>query len=204
MFTTMSTQVPTNRSAESIRVQPMRAQPLRPEAGVRRKSRRVAPNLDLRRRDALGRERVASIIEHARWLPKADLALVNWACRSGRPLSELAAMGEAPAWVLSRRLRRIVARATSREFRYVALLLDVHDSPPAWPPTWPPSGFPSGSPQQPARNDLDEGALQLAIARAIFINGLAVREVARVLGVPRKRITRIRDVFALRAEALAT
>lgn len=127
-----------------------------------------------------------------RWLPKADRALVQWVFRSGRPLCELAAMGEAPTWVLSRRLRRIAARAGSREFRYVVHLLGVHDSPPEWPPD-----------RGPSRADLDDETLRLAVARALFINGLAVREVARVLGVSRRRIARIRDVFALRAEALA-
>lgn len=146
---------------------------------------------DLRRRGSFTRERVAPITEHVRWLPKTERALVQWVFRSERPLSELAAMGEAPTWVLSRRLRRIAARAASREFRYVAGLLGLHESPPSWPP------------EARRGRELDEEALQLAVARGLFINGLTVREVARELGMPRPRVARIRDVFALRAEALA-
>jgi len=145
-------------------------------------------DLDRRRRDTLSQEFSTRVTEHARWLPAADLAIVNWVYRTGRPLTELAATGIAPQWVLHRRLNRIVARVLSPAYRHVAMRLALARTPPEWPPA-----------QTPRTEDL----FQLTVARAIFIHGLTVREVARDLGVSRQRITRIRELIALQAEALA-
>jgi len=153
----------------------------------------VSLELDRRRRTALSREISNKVTEHSRWLPESDLALLNWVYRSCRPLTELAATGAAPHWVLHRRLRRIVARVLSREYRHVAMLLSVAPNPPVWPPACSPA---------PNNDDRTEELFQLTAARAMFINGLTVRETARVLGVSRQRIARLREIFVVQATAL--
>jgi hypothetical protein len=156
-------------------------------------------DLDRRRRTALSREIATKVTEHSRWLPDADRALLNWVYRSARPLSELAATGAGAHWVLRRKLQRIVARVLSREYRHVAMLLSVSANPPEWPPVDLPP-LPQGKAPEKAA-PLDE-ALQLAAARAMFINGLTVRETARVLGISRQRVARLREIVVLQATAL--
>jgi len=169
----------------------------------------VSLELDRRRRTALSRDIANKVTEHSRWLPDSDRALLNWVYRSGRPLTELAATGAAPHWVLHRRLRRIVARVLTREYRHVAMLLSVAPNPPVWPPTLLPTlppnlppNLPSTLPPAAGSDDRAEEMFQLAAARAMFINGLTVRETARVLGVSRHRIARLREILIAQATAL--
>lgn len=193
MFTDVSTGTCPVSGVSAGRAQPLRL--LLAEAPRRRVRRRVVkPDLDRRRREALSREFASRVTEHARWLPQADLALLSWVYRSQRPLTELAATGVAPRWVLHRRLNRIVARVLSPTYRHVAMLLAVRNAPTNWSPGWPPR-------QDQAA--LDAESLQVLIGRAIFVSGVPVREVARVLGLSRQQVTRQRDIIALQAEAMA-
>ncbi|MGH7244798.1 MAG: hypothetical protein ACREJD_15400 [Phycisphaerales bacterium] len=188
MFTSVSTVERPESAATSLRATPIRLALLAPAPA--KKQRRPLLNLDLdrRRREALSREFATRVTEHAKWLPAADLALLNWVYRSQRPLTELAATGMARQWVLHRKLNRIVARVLSPAYRHVAMVLACTKKPPQWPPA--------------PNARITEEALQLASARAIFINGLTVRETARILGISRQRVTRYREIVALQAEAL--
>jgi len=187
MFTTVST-VTERADSAGTRVSARLAIQATPLPRKRVRKRLLNLELDRRRRDALSRDFATRVTEHSRWLPPADLALVNWVYRSARPLTELAATGIAPRWVLHRRLNRIVARVLSPTYRHVAMRLSLVKNPPEWPPT-----------PGPRTEDI----FQLTVARAIFIHGQTVREVARELDVSRQRITRLRDIIALQAEALA-
>ncbi|MBL8876200.1 MAG: hypothetical protein JNM86_10435 [Phycisphaerae bacterium] len=160
------------------------------EVGSRRPSKRTPrPALDRRRREALSREFGTRVTEHSRWLPKADLALVNWVYRAKRPLSELEATGVGSRWVLQRRLNRIVARVLSPAYRHVASLLAMKPDAPEWPPALPLA---------------DQAGEALAIARGIFIHGATTREVCAATGCTRWRVTRVREAFEQRAQALAS
>lgn len=158
-------------------------------AGRKPSKRAVRPALDRRRREALSREFGTRVTEHSRWLPKADLALLNWVYRAKRPLSELEASGVGARWVLRRRLNRVVARVLSPAYRHVASLLEVTPNAPQWPPTVPLA---------------DEAGEALAIARGIFVHGLTTREVSAATGCTRWRVTRVREAFVQRAQALAS
>jgi len=160
------------------------ATPLRRKKAFRPRRK---PDLDRRRREALSREFATRVTEHSRWLPAPDLALLNWVYRSERPLTELAATGLAPRWVLHRRLNRIVARVLSPTYRHVAMLLGASVNPPEWPPT----------------RGANETSLELAAARALFVNGLPMREVARMLGVSRHIVVRLRTQIESRADVLS-
>lgn len=157
---------------------PLRRSPVR--------KRRLKPDLDRRRREALSREFATKATEHSRWLPAADLAILNWVYRSERPLTELADTGLAPRWVLHRRLNRIVARVLSPTYRYVAMMLSASANPPEWPPA----------------EGEGETRVQLAAARALFINGLPMREVARTLDISRHVVVKLRTEIEVQAYAL--
>lgn len=186
MFTTESTYTP------SLSV-PLRAALIQPPACPPSRLRRRRPELDRRRREALSREFATRVTEHSRWLPADELALLNWVYRSDRPLTELAATGVAPRWVLHRRLNRIVARVLSPAYRHVARRLAITPNPPVWPPLGP-------SPEHIHAHD----RFQLAVARAIFINGRPVREVAQILNISRHLVTRIRASVLVQTEAIGS
>lgn len=182
MFTALSTSKCGGLPAE-LPVRLALATPLHQKAAGKR---RLKPDLDRRRRETLSRAFATRVTEHSRWLPAAELAILNWVYRSDRPLTELADTGLAPRWVLHRKLNRIVARVLSPTYRYVALLLAASTAPPAWPP------LPGES----------EAGVRLATARALFINGLPMREVARTLDISRHVVMKLRTEIEVQAHAL--
>lgn len=143
--------------------------------------------INRRRSDSTGRRAEAVIMKLAKWLPAHDLALIRWVYESKQSTSELARVRNEPLWVLQRHLRRLVTRILSDEFAHVAGKLESAPSLPAWPP---------------GKRDLATDAkLNLAIARAVFIDGISMRRAAREARLSLHLVRRHCDAFLLEFSA---
>jgi len=119
---------------------------------------------DLRRRHA--RSMIERLVEMAGALPKSDRVLIETLYRDGRSASELAAIRGEDARAIRRRVRRLVRRVLSPEFRFVAM--HKHE----WPRT------------------------RRAVAEICVIEGRSLRDAAASLGTSLHAVRRHRDTIA--------
>lgn len=145
----------------------------------------VVQRIDRRRREASPTRFAERVIEFARWLPPDEAALVRGVYQAGRPTRELAAIAKVNSRVVQRRLRRIVERTLSTDFRLAARALELAPALPDWPP----------EPGALAR--ASEPLLHLATMRAIFIEGLSLRAAARKLHLPLHAVRRHHEMARL-------
>lgn len=145
----------------------------------------VVTRIDRRRRDANPARFAERVMEFARWLPLDEAALVRCVYQAGRSARELAAMSQVSSRVMQRRLRRIVERTLSPDFRFAARQLELAPSVPEWPP-------PPGSLQR-----ADDRLVHLAALRAIFIEGLSLRAASEKLDLPLHIVRRHHELARL-------
>lgn len=138
--------------------------------------------VDRRQRRAWRRDDHAELLRLATLLPLDDQRLVRWVLESGRPLTELASVSGMPLRRIQRRLKRILERMLTPEFRFVGRLVES-DS--AASRTWPPTS-----------------ADRVQIVRCVFVGGWTLRQTAERLGVPLSLVRRLCDalVFQMRGE----
>jgi DNA-directed RNA polymerase specialized sigma24 family protein len=145
--------------------------------------------IDRRRRDANAARFAERVMQFSRWLPLDEAALVRGVYQAGRSARELAALTKVSSRAVQRRLRRIVERTLSRDFRFAARQLELAPIQPDWPPS-------PGS-----LHNADERSVHLATLRAIFIEGLSLRAATKKLDLPLHVVRRHQETARLELEA---
>ncbi len=118
---------------------------------INRSIRSTPAKIDLRRRSV--RDRAEQFVALAEWLHPTERALIESVFDRGMTVSELALMSGGDPRLLQRRLRRLLRRMNSREFREVIRRADL------WP------------------------VMRRGIARACILQGLTLRRAAEELGL---------------------
>ena len=111
------------------------------------------------------RDAAEGLLLRAEVLPPSDRTLIGLVYREGFTTNTIAAMGFGPVRTVRRRVHKLVRRMLSPEFAFVAL--HAGD----WPPT------------------------RRAVARAYFLHGLPMGEVARELGITYYAVRRHHDAI---------
>ena len=145
--------------------------------------------IDRRRRDANAARFAQRVTEHARWLPPEEAALVRGVYQAGQTAGQRAAIAQVPKRIIQRRIRKVLERTLTPDFRFAARQLELAHDTPAWPPT------------PGALRGACERLIHLAVLRAVFIEGLSLREAAERLGITRHAARRHHEMARLEMEA---
>lgn len=145
--------------------------------------------IDRRRRDANAARFAQKVTEYARWLPPEEAALVRGVYQAGQTAGQLAAIAQVPKHVIQRRIRKVLERSLSPDFRFAARQLELAPETPPWPPT------------PEALRGVEERLIHLAVLRAVFIEGLSLRAAAERLGIARHAVRRHHEIARLAMEA---
>lgn len=145
--------------------------------------------IDRRRRDAHAAAFAQRVTEYARWLPPHEAEMVRGAYQSGQTAGQLAAIARVPTYVVQRRLRKVLERSLSADFRHAARQLERATDLPAWPPD--PSALRGASERQ----------IHLAVLRAVCIEGLSLRAASERLGIALHAVRRHHEMARLEMQA---
>lgn len=129
------------------------------------------------------------VTEFARWLPPEEAALVRGAYQAGQTAGQLAAIAQVPRYVAQRRLRKVLERVLSADFRHAARQLELAPATPEWPPA---AGSLRGA---------NERQIHLAVLRAVFIEGLSLRAASQRLGIALHAVRRHHEMARLEMQA---